>query len=124
MGQALGEMLGDRRGDDWLVGPSSQEFWHSLDRRIPQFVTYRELHPGECPGILIAEPEPLQFLIACLSAQVAGCTVVLASPDWGQQERQQAQALVNCRWDALIDPDLGVYPCHVPSGQPGQILIP
>jgi O-succinylbenzoic acid--CoA ligase len=124
MAPTLGDVLRDRRGDDWLVGPSSQEFWHRLDRLVPQFAAYRELHPRECPGVLIAEPDSLQFLVTCLAAWAAGCTVVLANPRWGQQERQQVQALVNCRWDTPIYPDLGVYPCSLPGGEPGQIFIP
>ncbi|MBE9136129.1 AMP-binding protein [Nodosilinea sp. LEGE 07088] len=124
MGQTLGDVLGDRRGDDWLIGLSSSEFWQRLDQLTPQFVAYRAGHQGDGAGVLIADPNPLQFLVACLAAWDAGCAVVLANPGWGQWEWQQVQTMVAGRRDAPLAPGLGAYPCHVSGGNPDQILIP
>lgn len=124
MGQTLKAILQTRWGDDWLIGSSSQEFWQRLGELTPVFAAYKESCGSHCPGVLIAEPDPIQFLTVCLAAWSEGCTVVLANPRWGDRERQQLQALVNPKWDAPILQGTKSYPCHVLEGQPGQILIP
>ncbi|MBD1873028.1 AMP-binding protein [Nodosilinea sp. FACHB-131] len=124
MGQTLKALLQTRWGDDWLIGPSSQEFWQRLDELVPVFTAYKESCGSHSPAVLIAEPDPLQFLATCLAAWAEGCTVVLANPCWGDRERQQLQALVNPKWDAPISPGIKSYPCQVVESQPGQILIP
>lgn len=124
MGQTLKALLQTRWGDDWLIGPSSQEFWQRLGELTPVFAAYRASCGSRSPAVLIAEPEPLQFLATCLAAWSEGCTVVLANPRWGNRERQQLPALVSPRWDAPILPGIKSYPCQVLEGQPGQILIP
>ncbi len=124
MGQTLREVLGDRWGDDWLIGPSSREFWLRVETLTPVFAAYRESCPTSCAGVLIAEPDPLDFLAVCLAAWAEGCTVVLANPRWGQQERQHLAAMVKPSWDAPIEPGLGAYPCHVLGGEPGHMLMP
>ncbi|MBW4483060.1 MAG: AMP-binding protein [Tildeniella torsiva UHER 1998/13D] len=124
MGQALKALLQTRWGDDWLIGPSSQEFWQRLDKLNSVFAAYRESCGSHCPGVLIAESDPLQFLATCLAAWLEGCTVVLANPRWGDRDRQQLQALVNPRWNAPILPGIEGYPCQVVESQSGQILIP
>ncbi|PZV01048.1 MAG: 2-succinylbenzoate-CoA ligase [Leptolyngbya sp.] len=124
MGQTLKALLQTRWGDDWLIGPSSRSFWQRLGELSPIFMAYRESCGSRCPGVLIAEPEPMQFLAACLAAWSEDCTVVLANPRWGDREHQQLQALVNPRWNAPILPGIKSYPCQVVDSQPGQILIP
>ncbi|MBD2106359.1 AMP-binding protein [Nodosilinea sp. FACHB-13] len=124
MGETLSALLETRWDDDWLIGPSNQEFWQRLSKLIPVFAEYRKSCGSHCPGILLAEPDPIQFLAACLAAWSEGCTVVLANPRWGDRERHQLQALVNPRWDAPIWPGIRGYPCQVVESQPGQILIP
>ncbi|MBW4459559.1 MAG: AMP-binding protein [Nodosilinea sp. WJT8-NPBG4] len=124
MGQTIKALLQTRWGDDWLIGPSSQEFWQRLGELTPVFATYRESCGSHSSGVLIAEPEPLQFLTTCLAAWSEGCTVVLANSRWGDRERHQVQTLVNPKWDEQVGPKIKSYPCQVAAGQPGQILIP
>ena len=124
MEPSLGTLLRDRQGEDWLVGPSSQEFWRWLDQLTPRFAAYQAACPAHDAGVLMAEPDPLRFLATALAAWVADCTVVLANPHWGHQERQQVQALVNPQWGAPIQAGFGGYPCRVPGGEAGQLLIP
>ncbi|MBD1919229.1 MULTISPECIES: AMP-binding protein [Cyanophyceae] len=124
MGQTLKALLQTRWGDDWLIGPSSQEFWQRLSELTPVFATYRESCGSHTPGVLIAEPDPLQFLATCMAAWSEGCTVVLVNPRWSDRERQQVQALVNPKWDAPVGLKIKSYPCQVAASQPGQILIP
>ncbi|PSN14455.1 2-succinylbenzoate-CoA ligase [filamentous cyanobacterium CCT1] len=122
MGQTLRDVLRDRRGDDWLIGLSSQDFWQQLATLTPVFAA----HGASCfgAGVLIAETDSLQFLVACLAAWAEGCVVVLANPRWGQQERQQITDMVAPEWNAPLASGLGAYPCQVPGTKPGQILIP
>ena len=120
----LGDVLRDRQGDDWLIGPSSPDFWQRLETLTPVFAAYRESWPGPGAGVLIAEVDPLQFLATCLAAWSEGCVVVLANPRWGQQERQQVTDMVAPDWNAPLAPGLGTYPCQVFGAEPGQILIP
>ncbi|PZO36719.1 MAG: 2-succinylbenzoate-CoA ligase [Shackletoniella antarctica] len=124
MGQTLNALLHNRRGDDWLIGPSSQEFWRCLEDLIPVFAAYRASCGSHSPGVLLTEPDPRQFLVTCLAAWSAGCTVVLANPRWGRGESQQVQAMVDPAWGDPLVPGIAAYPCRVPGGQPGQILIP
>lgn len=124
MGQTLNALFETRWGDDWLIGPSSQECWQLLSKLIPVFAEYREFCGLHSPGVLIAEPDPVQFLATCLAAWSEGCTVVLANPRWGDRDRQQVQTLVNPNWDTPIFLGTEGYPCQVVESQPGQILIP
>ncbi len=124
MGQTLNALIQTRRGDDWLIGPSSQEFWRCLEDWIPVFAAYRASCGSNSPGVLIAEPDPMHFLAAGLAAWSAGCTVVLANPRWGEHEHHQVQAMVDPDWGDPLVPGIAAYPGQVPEGQPGQILIP
>ncbi|WP_017297850.1 AMP-binding protein [Nodosilinea nodulosa] len=124
MGQTLGDVLCDRWGDDWLIGPSSPDFWGRCQHLAPVFAAYRESGGASRAGVLIAESDPLQFLAACLTAWAEGCTPVLANPGWGQRERRQVQAMVNGDWETAICPGLGAYRCQGLGAGPGQILIP
>ncbi|MGB3199534.1 MAG: AMP-binding protein [Nodosilinea sp.] len=120
--RTLGDVLRDRWDDSWLIGPSSKNFWQQLETLTPVFAAYRK----SCSeaGVLIAEVDPLHFLVICLAAWSEGCVVVLANPRWGQQERQQVTDMVAPEWDAPLASRLGAYPCQVPGTEPGQILIP
>ncbi len=124
MGPTLGDVLRDRRGEDWLIGPSSPDFWQRLDNLRPVLAAYQKSCATEGADVLITEADPLQFLIACLAAWSEDCVVVLANPRWGQQERQQVTDLVNPDWNTPTAPGLGTYPCQVSDAAPGQILIP
>ncbi|MGB6017034.1 MAG: AMP-binding protein [Nodosilinea sp.] len=124
MGPTLKNVLRDRRGDDWLIGPISEDFWQRLGRLTPVFAAYRESCLATGASVLIAEADPLQFLIACLAAWSEGCVVVLANPRWGQQERQQVTDMVAPDWNAPLVPGLATYSCQVFGAGPGQILIP
>ncbi|MGB5975656.1 MAG: AMP-binding protein [Nodosilinea sp.] len=124
MGQTLADVLRKRRGDDWLIGPSSQTFWQYVKTLTPVFADLRKTSPSQGSGILIAEPDSLKFLAACLAAWAEGCLIVLIKPRWGYQERPQAEAMVAPDWHAPAEPDWAVYPCWVPGGAPGQVLIP
>jgi O-succinylbenzoic acid--CoA ligase len=124
MGQTLRELLRDRWGDNWLIDPSHEAFWRHLGAFVPVFAAYKKSCAPHDPGVLVAEPDPLQGLAACLAAWSEGCTVVLANPCWGDSERQQLQALVTPDWNHPMQLGLKCYPCQVPGEQPGQILIP
>ncbi len=124
MGQTLKALLQTRWGDDWLIGPSHQEFWQYLKKFIPVFAEYREFCGSHSPSVLIAEPDPMQFLAVCLAAWSEGCAVALANPRWGENERHQVQALVDPAWGNPLVPGIAAYPCRVPEGEPGQMLMP
>ncbi|MBE9155545.1 AMP-binding protein [Nodosilinea sp. LEGE 06152] len=124
MGPTLRDVLRDRRGDDWLIGPSSEDFWQRLEHLSPVFAAYRASYAAPGTGVLIAEADPLQFLVVCLAAWSTNCVVVLANPRWGQQERQQVTDMVAPNWNAPLAPRLGAYACQVSGAEPGQILIP
>ncbi len=124
MGQTLKALLQTHWSDDWLIGPSSQEFWQCLGELIPVFEVYQESCGSHSYGVLLAEPDPLQFLAACLAAWSEGCTVVLANPGWGDRDRQQVETMLSPDWENPIFPGIESYPCRVREGQPGQILIP
>ncbi len=124
MGQTLKALIQTRWGDDWLTGPSRQQFWRCLKELISVVAAYRASCGLQSPGVLIAEPDPLQFLAVCLAAWSENCIVVLANPRWGENERQQVQALVDPAWGNPLVPGIAAYPCRVPDGEPGQILIP
>jgi o-succinylbenzoate---CoA ligase len=124
MGQTLKDVLGDRWGDNWLIGPSSEAFWHRLSEYGAVFNAYTESSSSDSPGILIAEPDPLEFLATCLAAWSEGCTVVLANPRWGTREQQQLNILGNPQGESPVLARLGCYPCEVPGGRSSRILIP
>jgi o-succinylbenzoate---CoA ligase len=124
LGQRLGQVLVDRWGEDWLIGPGCETFWLRVEQMEPVFAAYRDNGPSLAPAVLVTQPDSLQGLIACLAAWASGCVVVLGHPRWGKGERAQVHALFNPDWAAALYPGIHAYPCTVLGGQPGQILIP
>ncbi len=91
----LDSLLRQRWGDRWLLGPNSEAFWPTLERVASRLKTGLPVpKPGVQTAILIAEPDPIQYLATFLAAHWQGYTVILANPQWGQREWTQVQALV------------------------------
>lgn len=79
--------------DSWLIGADSQavsQIAAPLFQELTQFAT-----SASQPKILLAEPEPSQFLGRFIAAFAAGLPVFLGNPTWGKQEWQQVFDLVN-----------------------------
>ncbi|HEY9736104.1 MAG TPA: hypothetical protein V6D06_07470, partial [Trichocoleus sp.] len=94
----LKELLQRRWGNDWLVGIDSQSFW----QRFEIHRAWLSEQPGP-PVVLIAEPDPLEFLAAFWAAWATNCPIYLGSPDWGEHEWQQvwAQGKPDLLWGEL-----------------------
>ncbi|PSB25920.1 2-succinylbenzoate--CoA ligase [Stenomitos frigidus] len=88
--------LRQRSGDDWLVGYDSQEFFALVERLLGEL---RSRPNSDTPlTILLAERDPLAFLVYFVAAYVGNCNIVLANPDWVDAEWHQV-------WK-LMQPDL------------------
>ena len=90
--------LKQRAGEDWLIGYDTQQF-NLLSKQLFQQLSKR----GTPLKILLAEPNPWQFLAAFLAAVAADCPVFLCNPNWVEQEWQQVFDVVqpNLIWGDL-----------------------
>ncbi|MEO1144217.1 MAG: AMP-binding protein [Cyanobacteria bacterium J06638_22] len=81
-------LIHDSLTRDWLVGVSRDRFRAAFHDRAAQ------LTQMDCfQRILLAEPDPVDFLAGLLSAIAAGHHVILGNPRWEQREWQQALAV-------------------------------
>lgn len=78
--------------NDWLIGYNSREF-HQLTKQIYIEIT-QLLASDTSPKILLAEPQPVQFIASFIAACAANCQIFLCNPDWKQQEWHQVFNLV------------------------------
>lgn len=120
MGEDLKALLQQRWGEDWLIGPDSQQFWQHLS----QFYEELSTDPGQQSLLLIVEAEPLKFLARFCAACSLGHTLILGNSHWGKYEWQQVQPMVesgDCQnfWQSLHN---SKFPEAI-SKQP-KILIP
>jgi|GEM_PF-160132 len=111
---------------DWIEGVSGAEFLLRVQSRSAQF-------NRTARALVVAEKDPIDFAVEFFAAISAGLPIVLANPNWGQQEWQQLETLVPL---ASSFDEVGVPPLGGPSDstrrlkaglQPvnaGSILIP
>ncbi|HIK45139.1 MAG TPA: AMP-binding protein [Leptolyngbyaceae cyanobacterium M65_K2018_010] len=123
---SLDALLHQRWGENWLVGGASPSFWRALEQFGHRLESARRTGSQTAePLVVMAEPNPLKGLGAILASHRLGYTVALANPQWGQQEWQQVEAILQVdrrhplaeNWACY----LGTTPA--PSGHP-EFLIP
>ncbi|HEY9764091.1 MAG TPA: 2-succinylbenzoate--CoA ligase [Trichocoleus sp.] len=119
-GIAPQKLLEHRWGEDWLVGVNSQRFWQAVEVNLDRFSQGKA-----CPGVLIAEREPLPFLASFFAACALNCRVYLGNPEWGTREWQRVWQ--QCEPDFVIG-TVGEVRAAAPNQAPlwpeGSICIP
>lgn len=107
---------------DWIRSDCGGDFAGQLSQALQQI----QAQPAAVQrGVLIAEREPLAAAAAFFAAVYLGAPVAWANPNWGAQEWQQLEALLNpalvfgTARVATVPRSLAVTP-----PQRGQILIP
>jgi o-succinylbenzoate---CoA ligase len=121
--ESASEMFAQRKGSGLLR--SQQSNWvnqtqHYLDRLTP-FTT-----AGQCPRILLAQRDPIDFLAGFMAACIAECPVFLGNPNWSPQEWQQVLNLTQPHriWGSLPVP-VEAQPLNITDAtQRGWIMIP
>ena len=81
-------LIHDSLTRDWLVGVSRDRFRTTFHDRAAQLTQLDGFQ-----RILLAEPDPVDFLAGLFSAIAAGHPVILGNPRWEQREWQQALAI-------------------------------
>ena len=124
---------------DWLIlaeeeSTYPQDLWTAnVQMRMSQLedaVSSLGALAEAAPIVLIAEPEPQQFLCALWAALRAGWTIALANPDWGQQEWRSVSATIcpTLVWGKAVPDHLCSHRDLAASagvdGAVAQILIP
>ena len=71
-------------------------------------------YPAKRPLLLIAEPDPLDFLASFWAALLSGWNIALANPNWGTQEWQSALQ--------ILSPDLVWASNSLSNAAPNQAL--
>lgn len=90
MRRDLLERLKQRCQQPWLVGLDAAELSDRAEQR------FEMLNQGDQPHstILLAEPEPIDFLAGFIAAVAAECPVVLGNPQWKESEWQKVLSVV------------------------------
>ncbi|MGJ3248589.1 MAG: 2-succinylbenzoate--CoA ligase [Elainellaceae cyanobacterium] len=81
-----------RLAEDWLIGGDRSLAFHVFNQRLSELnQRIRESHP---PTILLADPDPVQFLAGFMAACVAECPVFLGNSRWTKVEWQHVMERV------------------------------
>jgi O-succinylbenzoic acid--CoA ligase len=109
----------------WLIGPSQTQWLQRTQELFGKIQDLQNVIPS--PRILLFCTNPLEFLAGFTAALLTQAPVFLGNPQWGEQERTMAIALINPH--VIITDD-----CFEPSersaiepenpAQPGWIMIP
>ncbi|MEN8662797.1 MAG: AMP-binding protein [Lentimonas sp.] len=105
---------------DWIVGIPGEAFYAMVCARRDEIA---QLSASERRrGILIAVDEPVEFAAVFFAALSLSAPVILANPNWGQQERDELNQLVApAKWFGM-DPG---KPCaEIRDLSEGAILVP
>ncbi|MEJ1971572.1 MAG: o-succinylbenzoate synthase [Lacunisphaera sp.] len=114
-GFGIGEVFGDRLWDGPMLGPVLDESWikavnpegtmerAELSEALRAWRS-REQETGSKEPILISEPEPAKFMAAFARAVAAEAEVFLCDPNWGEQEEEQVELLLQKRVAASSQP--------------------
>jgi O-succinylbenzoic acid--CoA ligase len=109
-------LLQHRRGQPWLVAAGSELFWSAFGEFEAQF---RDAQPRQ---IMLAEPNPVQFLAAFFAAVQQPCQIWLANPYWGAQEWLQVTAQCQPDWVVGGPSHLGLQSFHGSDALPGLAM--
>lgn len=110
--------------NDWLITNQLHDFL-SLAQNY-----YQELIPfvtqNLTPRILIIDPDPIKFLAKFLATTAAELPVFLGDHQWGDQEWQQVDKLVqpNFIWQAELLSTTNLIPNLIPDLKSSLIMIP
>jgi O-succinylbenzoic acid--CoA ligase len=124
---------------NWLIGLDAQAIVTQFQANVAALQQMQQAS-GTVPTVLIAEPDPVQFLADFFAAVVLDCPVFLANPAWKALEWQQvwAQVQPDVVWGTAT-PDTSAFGTstlqpgstptqHVPpnhcSASSGWIMIP
>jgi o-succinylbenzoate---CoA ligase len=84
------EHLRHRIPDAWLIGYDCQKLWELAEQLHQELLDARlQFSPTAPFRILLAEPDPLQFLAKFIAATSLDCHLFLCNPAWGDREWQQ-----------------------------------
>lgn len=72
---------------DWIEGISGEDFYARVQDRCAQL--------GEAGGaVVVANKDPIEFAVEFFAAVSGGLAIVLANPNWAENEWEQFEALV------------------------------
>jgi o-succinylbenzoate---CoA ligase len=110
--------------NDWIKGVDHQALVALAQEKYKAIAQ----HPKRFPIILIAEPDPLQFLASFIAATTAYCPLFLANPTWTEPEWQQVfqQITPDLCWTTPRNQFFQRNPISTPDQKlsPGWIMIP
>jgi len=107
---------------DWIIGISGSVFRQCVQKCIDRIEAVMNLANER--GVVIAEPNPIDFAAAFFAAVYSGVPVISANPNWRQSEWEQLYSQVNpvIAFGAVGSPQQMSAGAKNPG--PGIILIP
>lgn len=112
--------LKSRVEQSWLVNYDNYDFYNQVEAIITQLNSiWQQPLP---PRILLSERNPYRFLAVFFACVALEYPVFLANPDWGSQEWQQVEELVqpNLIWQEQVFNQVS----DSSAATPGTIMIP
>ena len=107
---------------DWIEGVPGKTFREHVQKYTEQIEA--TLEAATANGVLIAEPDPINFVAAFFAAVHSGVPVILANPKWQQSEWErlgkQVSAAIVLGASAIFKPAVS----ETKGPGPGTILIP
>ncbi|HHP7244581.1 MAG TPA: 2-succinylbenzoate--CoA ligase, partial [Elainellaceae cyanobacterium] len=76
-----------RLAEEWLIGGDRSFAFDVFNQRL--YELNQRIRESHLPTILLAEPDPVQFLVSFMAACVAKCPVFLGNPRWAEVEWHQ-----------------------------------
>ncbi len=119
-------LLQKRSHDSWLIGLDCQSLTKRAEIQFQALTQGGDRRPpaGQPPTVLLAEPDPAEFLANFIAACAANCPIFMGNPHWAEAEWRQVFEQIQP--DIILGEATKLQSIRSENGspKPGWIMIP